>query len=143
VFDLTQLIEKTIDEIKLITKPNQEIIYQHEGTNEVTLDKKFSRNICTNLLSNAIQYSEKNIFINTSITSERIQIIVKDQGIGIPKEEQEYLFTRFFRAKNATNIQGTGLGLNIVRKYLELMNGSITFESELQVGTTFTITFPL
>lgn len=143
VFDLTQLIEKTIDEIKLITKPNQEIIYQHEGTNEVTLDKKFSRNICINLLSNAIKYSEKNIFINTSITSERIQIIVKDQGIGIPKEEQEYLFTRFFRAKNATNIQGTGLGLNIVRKYLELMNGSITFESELQVGTTFTITFPL
>lgn len=143
VFDLPQLIEKTIDEIKLITKPNQEIIYQHEGTNEVTLDKKFSRNICINLLSNAIKYSEKNIFINTLITSERIQIIVKDQGIGIPKEEQEYLFTRFFRAKNATNIQGTGLGLNIVRKYLELMNGSITFESELQVGTTFTITFPL
>lgn len=142
-FDLEELVFKTIDEIKLITKPNQTIIYQHEGSNEVTLDRKFSRNICINLLSNAIKYSEKDIFINTSITPKRIQIIVKDQGIGIPKEEQEYLFTRFFRAKNATNIQGTGLGLNIVRKYLELMNGSITFESELQVGTTFTITFPL
>lgn len=142
-FDLEELVLKTIDEIKLITKPNQTIIYQHEGSNEVTLDRKFSRNICINLLSNAIKYSEKDIFINTSITPKRIQIVVKDQGIGIPKEEQEYLFTRFFRAKNATNIQGTGLGLNIVRKYLELMNGSITFESELQVGTTFTITFPL
>ena len=142
-FDLEELVFKTIDEIKLITKPNQTIIYQHEGSNEVTLDRKFSRNICINLLSNAIKYSEKDIFINTSITPKRIQIVVKDQGIGIPKEEQEYLFTRFFRAKNATNIQGTGLGLNIVRKYLELMNGSITFESELQVGTTFTITFPL
>ena len=142
-FNLTDLVYNTIDEIKLITKPNQKIIYQHEGTNEVTLDRKFSRNICINLLSNAIKYSEKDIFISTSITPEKIQIIVKDQGIGIPKEEQEYLFTRFFRAKNATNIQGTGLGLNIVRKYLELMQGSITFESELQVGTTFTITLPL
>lgn len=142
-FDLNELVEKVIDEIKLIAKPNQVIVYQHEGTNEVTLDIKFTRNICINLLSNAIKYSEKDIFINTSITPEQIQIIVKDQGMGIPKEEQEYLFTRFFRAKNATNIQGTGLGLNIVRKYLELMNGTITFESELQVGTTFTITFPL
>ncbi|MFK7948347.1 MAG: PAS domain S-box protein [Saprospiraceae bacterium] len=142
-FDLNQLVTKVIDEIKLISKPNQTIIYQHEGTNEVTLDIKFTRNICINLLSNAIKYSEKDIFINTSITSKQIQIIVQDQGMGIPKEEQEYLFTRFFRAKNATNIQGTGLGLNIVRKYLELMNGTITFESELQVGTKFIITFPL
>lgn len=142
-FDLNQLVEKVTDELRLLAKPNQAIIYKHEGTNDVTLDMKFTRNICINLLSNAIKYSDKDIFINTSITPKQIQIIVKDQGMGIPKEEQTYLFTRFFRAKNATNIQGTGLGLNIVRKYLELMNGTITFESELQVGTTFTITFPL
>lgn len=142
-FDLNQLVKKVIDEIKLIAKPNQNIIYKHEGTNEVFLDLKFSRNICINLLSNAIKYSDKDIFINTSITPNQITITVRDQGIGIPKTEQEYLFTRFFRAKNATNIQGTGLGLNIVRKYLELMNGSITFESELQKGTEFRVTFPL
>lgn len=138
-FDLPKLVKKLIDELKLITKPNQMIIYNHQGTSEVFLDLKFTRNICINLLSNAIKYSEKDIFINTEITTNQISIIVKDQGIGIPKGEQEYLFTRFFRAKNATNIQGTGLGLNIVRKYLELMNGTITFESKLQEGTTFTV----
>lgn len=142
-FDLTDLVTKIIDQIKLITKPNQKIIYQNEGTNDVYLDLKFTRNICINLLSNAIKYSEKDILINTSITSEEIIIKVRDYGIGIPKEEQEYLFTRFFRAKNATNIQGTGLGLNIVRKYLELMNGSISFESKLQEGTIFIVKFPL
>jgi|AntRauTorckE5430_2_1112549.scaffolds.fasta_scaffold01812_4 PAS domain S-box-containing protein len=142
-FDLKELVLKTVDEIKMLTKPNQDIIYHHEGTTEVFLDIKFTRNICINLLSNAIKYSEKDIFINTEITKETIKITVKDQGIGIPKEEQEYLFTRFFRAKNAINIQGTGLGLNIVRKYLELMNGTITFESELNEGTMLIIIFSL
>jgi signal transduction histidine kinase len=142
-FDLKQLVLNTVDEIKMITKPNQVIIYEHKGETEVFLDMKSARNICINLLSNAIKYSEKDIFINTEITQEKIKITVKDQGIGIPQEEQEYLFTRFFRAKNATNIQGTGLGLNIVRKYLELMNGTITFESKLNEGTTFFIEFPL
>lgn len=142
-FDLKELVTNTVDEIKMITKPNQAIIYEHKGETKVFLDMKSARNICINLLSNAIKYSEKDIFINTEITKEKIKIKVKDQGIGIPQEEQEYLFTRFFRAKNATNIQGTGLGLNIVRKYLELMNGTITFESGLNEGTTFFIEFPL
>jgi signal transduction histidine kinase len=62
--------------------------------------------------------------------------------MGIPKEEQDHLFERFFRAKNVTNIQGTGLGLNIVGKYLEAMNGKIDFISELDKGTTFTVTIP-
>ena len=132
-----------MDEIKLITKQNQHIIYEHKGPTEVFMDMKFSRNICINLLSNAIKYSDKDILINTEIDTDNITITVRDHGIGIPLEEQEYLFTRFFRAKNATNIQGTGLGLNIVRKYLELMNGRITFDSRLNEGTTFFITFPL
>ncbi len=143
-FCLKTLVEKTIDEMKSITKSNQKIEYQHFGKEvSVFLDKKFTQNICINLISNAIKYSEKTIFMVTEVQERGIIIKVKDQGIGIPKEEQEYLFTRFFRAKNAINIQGTGLGLNIVRKYLELMNGEITFESQLNVGTTFTITLPL
>lgn len=142
-FDLNSLVLKVVDELKMITKPEQRIVYTHNGSNQVFLDITFIRNICINLLSNAIKYSEKDIFINTEITQNQITIKVKDQGIGIPKEEQEYLFTRFFRAKNATNIQGTGLGLNIVRKYLELMSGTIDFESELNQGTTFTVIFPL
>jgi two-component system, LuxR family, sensor kinase FixL len=67
---------------------------------------------------------------------------IRDEGIGIPSEEQEHLFTRFFRAHNVENIQGTGLGLTIVKRYLELMDGSIHFESHLGVGTIFKISLP-
>lgn len=67
---------------------------------------------------------------------------MKDSGIGISKENQKHLFERFFRGHNATHIQGTGLGLNIVTKYTELMNGSIDFESKENKGTTFTIIIP-
>ena len=67
---------------------------------------------------------------------------IRDEGIGIPSEEQEHLFTRFFRAHNVENIQGTGLGLTIVKRYLELMKGSIHFESQLGIGTFFKISLP-
>ena len=67
---------------------------------------------------------------------------VKDEGIGIPADEQKHLFERFFRAKNASNIQGTGLGLNIVQQYVHLLGGTINFVSEENVGSTFEITIP-
>lgn len=76
------------------------------------------------------------------VHKDLVSIRVKDEGIGIPEEEQENLFTKFFRAKNATNIPGTGLGLNIVKKYVELLDGNISFISKHQEGTTFTIEFP-
>jgi signal transduction histidine kinase len=66
---------------------------------------------------------------------------VADAGIGISKEDKEHLFQRFFRGQNATNIQGTGLGLNIVAKFVELMNGSIHVETEINKGTTFILRF--
>ena len=65
------------------------------------------------------------------------------QGIGIPKTEQKNLFSRFFRAKNATNIKGTGLGLNIVKSYLDLLNGNINFESRENVGSKFIVKIPI
>jgi two-component system, LuxR family, sensor kinase FixL len=142
-FSIVEFSLEMVEDLQGILKPAQQIIYQHKGdTEEISLDKKFIHNVCINLLSNAIKYSDKAILFTTTVTHDKIYISVKDQGIGIPKEEQEYLFTRFFRAKNATNIQGTGLGLNIVRKYLELMGGEIVFESELNKGTTFKVIFP-
>jgi signal transduction histidine kinase len=66
---------------------------------------------------------------------------IADTGIGISKEDKEHLFQRFFRGQNATNIQGTGLGLNIVAKFVELMNGSIHVETEINKGTTFILRF--
>src|SRR6185503_16946470 len=103
-------------EINGILKPGQKVDYKHEGNTSAQLDKQMVRNILLNLVSNAIKFSpeNKNIEVNTNVSDMEISIKVKDQGMGIPKEEQDHLFERFFRAKNVTNIQGTGLGLNIV-----------------------------
>mgnify|MGYP002375080814 FL=1 len=81
--------------------------------------------------------------MRTVNSGESLRLSVRDQGIGISKEDQEHLFERFFRAKNATEIQGTGLGLHIVSKYVELLDGIIEFNSELGKGTEFIITFNL
>lgn len=67
---------------------------------------------------------------------------MRDSGIGIPKKDQKHLFEKFFRANNAINIKGTGLGLHIVKRYLDLMKGSITFRSKENAGTTFIVTLP-
>ena len=68
---------------------------------------------------------------------------VRDEGIGIPEEDQKHMFDRFFRASNAGNVQGTGLGLNIVKRYLDLLDGSITFSSKYGEGTTFKVIIPI
>jgi signal transduction histidine kinase len=96
-----------------------------------------------NLLSNAIKFSPEGamIFLSSEVDEKTIIIAVKDKGLGIPEDDKKHLFERFFRANNVTNIQGTGLGLHIVSKYVELMNGTIAVESELEKGTTFTIQF--
>ena len=97
-----------------------------------------------NLVSNAIKFSpeDKTIEVISAFDIQHLKISVRDSGIGISKEDQQHLFERFFRGHNATHIQGTGLGLNIVLKYLELMNGSIDFKSQENKGTVFTITLP-
>ena len=82
------------------------------------------------------------IELTIGVNKKAAKIKVKDNGIGIPMEEQKNLFGKFYRATNAINIQGTGLGLNIVKKYLELLEGNITFVSKPNKGTTFTIEFP-
>jgi PAS domain S-box-containing protein len=143
-FLISEMVEEVILDVNGMLKNAQKIEYVKEGENFVCSDKQMIRNILLNLVSNAIKFSAegKIIKIQTSVNDNTIQIQVIDQGIGIPKEEQENLFGRFFRAKNATNIQGTGLGLNIVGKYLELLNGEISFESELNIGSTFIVKIP-
>lgn len=138
------LSEEIISEINGILKPGQKVVYSHSGLTSASLDKQMVRNILLNLISNAIKFSpeDKVIELITFIDAEKITITVVDRGMGIPKEEQEYLFQRFFRARNVTNIQGTGLGLNIVGKYLEIMDGTISFESQVDIGTTFKIVIP-
>ncbi len=144
-FNLIQFVEEVREELQVLAKPGQTIQYSHTGEiHDVVLDKQLLRNVCINLLNNAIKYSQegKSIEFTTSVGKEII-ISVTDHGMGIPPEDQEHLFERFFRAANVTAIQGTGLGLNIVRRYVQLLNGKIEFTSEINKGTTFTIVLPL
>lgn len=142
-FNVQELITNICNELQAIAKKSQEIIYKHQGSTTVFLDITLLRNIFINLLSNAIKFSPEKgcIEVSSTITDSDIVFKVKDDGMGISKEDQEHLFERFFRAKNATNIQGTGLGLHIVGKYVELMEGRIECTSELEKGTTFIISF--
>lgn len=144
-FDIRELSDEALEEISPVLKEQQVIDYNHFGeTSLLELDKNIIKNILINLLSNASKYSGegKKIFFTTSIIDHNLDIVVKDEGIGIPEEDKPYLFSRFFRAHNTQNIQGTGLGLNIVKKYVDLLDGKINFISELNKGTTFTITIP-
>lgn len=142
--DVKVLASEVINEITGILKPNQNLNYKHIGDTIAVLDKQMLRNIFLNLLSNAIKFSPEGKSIDMLIKVDKgcFDLTVSDKGMGIPADEQEHLFERFFRAKNVTNVQGTGLGLNIVAKYLETMGGKISFTSELNVGTTFMVFIP-
>ena len=98
-----------------------------------------------NLLSNAFKYSEGcgNVKLNLSIIDDFVQIEVIDNGIGIPKEDQSKLFNTFYRASNSNGIQGTGLGLYIIRMFTKKNSGRVYLESELGKGTKVTLRFPL
>jgi len=144
-FNFREFIEDAIEEMHgMSKKKQQEIHLQYDGHEQVYQDKKILRNVLLNLLSNAIKYSPegKTIFISSEIKDERVNLAVKDEGIGIPLEAQKNLFDKFFRARNAVNIQGTGLGLNIVKRYVELLDGIISFDSIENAGTVFTVSFP-
>lgn len=145
-FDLVKLSEEITEEMQLVAKQNQNIIYQHTGTaSAVNLDPNLLKNCIINLIANAIKYSGENTFIefNTEINERDCIVTIKDNGIGIPDADQKHLFEAFFRAHNTGNIPGTGLGLNIVARYVSLMNGKVDFNSQLNKGTLFTITFSL
>ncbi|MBX7181671.1 MAG: PAS domain-containing sensor histidine kinase [Bacteroidia bacterium] len=143
-FDIQNYIPETLKELQGICKEGQFIDYKHQGESLAYLDKKLLKNILLNLVSNAIKFSPngKAIEVYTEVSPSKCILKVTDYGIGIPKQDQKHLFQRFFRGHNVNHIQGTGLGLNIISKYAELLKGSVTFKSVENQGTTFTITFP-
>lgn len=143
-FDLYDFSEDIIEEVNGILKLGQRINLLYNGESEIVQDKRILKNVLLNILSNAIKYSaeEKDIHLSIEVNHGIVAIKIRDEGIGIPEEEQKELFGKFFRARNAVNIQGTGLGLNIVKKYVELLDGNISFISKHNEGTTFIIVFP-
>jgi PAS domain S-box-containing protein len=143
--DLGELFTEVMEEIRMQLKEGQQIQIEGDTGKHVLLsDVRILRNILFNLLSNAIKYSDpgKGIFLSHSHELSVVNIIIRDEGIGIPQEDHKHMFDRFFRASNAGNIPGTGLGLNIVRRYVDLLGGSITFSTEYRKGTTFVVSIP-
>jgi len=139
--DVSISLEK---EKQMICKKNQHIVYQHTGdVGSFFLDSHLLKSSIINLISNAIKYSGEDSFIefSTEIKNNTCKIIVRDNGIGIPEEEKVNLFEPFFRANNTGNIPGTGLGLNIVKRYVSLMDGKMEYTSDVNKGTSFVMTF--
>jgi PAS domain S-box-containing protein len=143
---LQEFISDMITELSTVCKLGQRMEYKtkhHQA--EVEVDKRIIRHILYNLISNAIKFSDDNAIILVHSETSPTQIVLKvvDKGIGISEEDQKHLFESFFRGHNATNIPGTGLGLNIIYRYIQLLNGSIQLESKINIGTTFTVTLPI
>lgn len=139
-----ELLCQIKEEMELSKKKDQTITI--EGSSEpVVTDSNILKNILLNLVSNAIKYSKDDgeIIIKLEAHADRVSFSVVDQGIGIPEAEQKNLFSRFFRAANATNIAGTGLGLTIVKRYADLLKGTVSFSSKENEGSTFTLGLPL
>src|SRR5690606_10633695 len=123
-FDLKDLAIEVKGEMQGYLKKRQKISFNHTGEKtKVRLDKQLIKNIFFNLLSNASKYSPEGspIFLETFVDSDLVQIEVRDVGIGIPEKDQVHLSSPFFRAGNVSDIQGTGLGLNIVKRYIDIM----------------------
>jgi len=143
--NLGELIADTLDEMKAIIKKDQYFELELRKDCNGFTDKKLFRNIIINLVSNAVKFSEEGakIVIRGNVKDGLASISVIDQGIGISDNDKGHLFSSFFRAANATNIQGTGLGLHIVKRYVDLLGGEVSVESELNKGTTVNFTIPV
>ncbi len=144
-FSVPEFVDDIVDEVKAQLKNDQKIEYSCSGTAIFYTDKRMLKNILLNLLSNGIKFSGegKTIFLETYQDQQQLKLVIKDQGIGIPDEDKEHLFTTFFRASNVSNIQGTGLGLAIIKRYVSLLHGEIILESIIGEGTTITVKLPM
>lgn len=143
---LAPFLREMEDEVNLLLKKGQKLNFPSPSAEWVIkTDPKLLRNILLNLLSNASKYSseEQTIHLRVEKGESTIIFAVKDEGMGIPIEDQKHLFTRFFRAHNVENIKGTGLGLHIVERYLDLLGGEIEFTSEMGQGSVFRVSLPI
>ena len=144
--DIKAFFDEFLQEIGSIKKVKQKIRFTYEGSDSTIMTDKFLlKNILTNLVSNAIEYSphDAEIELAAELKKDALRIRVTDQGIGIPENDQHQIFKRFYRGQNAHNVEGTGLGLNIAKKYIRLLKGTIEFTSQLNKGTTFIAIIPV
>lgn len=144
-FKLSKILNEVIYNANMLLKDGQKINYP-ENIDDLSLhqDEKILELSLSNIVHNAIKYSPEHTNIDIKIIQNDKNTVfkIKDNGIGIPEVEQKNIFNRYFRAENVLNIQGTGIGLNIVKSHLENLGGSIEFSSKEHDGSVFTITLP-
>jgi PAS domain S-box-containing protein len=141
--DIQKYFSSVLAELQGLRKTRQLFKYVHEGCETVNTDPSMLKHIIYNLVSNAVKFSAEDavIEIETSNKNHQFNLLIKDNGIGIPEEDQRYLFDLFYRASNVSNIQGTGLGLHIIKRYTELLGGTIECVSRVNEGTKFNVSF--
>jgi PAS domain S-box-containing protein len=144
-FGVREFLDEVVEEMRPLAKPGQQIHCEYTGIGAFVTDKRLLKNILINLLSNALKFSPEGATIWLRVAHPAgggLNLAVKDQGIGISREDQQHLFSSFFRGGNALNIEGTGLGLHIVKRYIDLLGGAVHLESALGDGTTVSIDLP-
>jgi signal transduction histidine kinase len=144
--DLVKFCGELVEEMQLSAGAKHTLTFASQVKSApASMDENLLRHIVSNLFSNAIKYSPQGGEVQCTLTCQADQAIlqVKDQGIGIPLEDQAHLFETFHRASNIRNIPGTGLGLAIVKRSVDAHGGTINVSSQVGVGTTVTVTLPL
>ena len=142
-FSVSEFFDDLVSALAGMKKPGQDIeLVISNPSSRFSTDTSMLRKILLNGLSNAIKFSQKNVFLRVQMLENSMEITIQDQGIGISEQDQKHLFERFFRGGNANIIPGTGLGLHIMDRYVRLIQGQLSLTSELDQGTTITYLLP-
>lgn len=144
--DLGALFRDIIEDFKPLVGSKHTLLFKKTGRySKAILDEKLLRLIATNLLSNAIKYSPDGGAIRIELACKKREIVLKvmDNGLGIPEKDRPHIFGAFHRAANVSTIPGTGLGLSIAREAVLIWGGTITFDTQVDAGTTFTVILPV
>ncbi len=143
--DIEEFCQRVVDKFRLMSAATHRIAFSADGEHfQAAADPQLLHSILSNLLSNAIKYSPDGGMIQVDIFPKdtEFELSVTDEGLGISQEDRSHLFDAFQRGKNVSGIKGSGLGLSIVKQFVELHGGTITVESEAHKGSTFTVTLP-
>jgi signal transduction histidine kinase len=144
--NIVEYCRDIVDEFRLTYEESHALIFSSPATEiYATIDTKVMRQVLSNLVSNAIKYTPEGgeIIVYVSNGGRYAKVRVSDNGIGIPQDDQKYLFQPFHRASNVDTLPGTGLGLSIAKQAVELHNGTISIESQVGVGTSITVNLPI
>lgn len=143
--DIAELVSEVCETHRALAEDHAISCHIADLPDTIEADSEAIRQVLSNLLCNAVKYSpgSPQIWLTATADPDTVHISVRDQGLGIDTEDVPHVFGRFFRAKTSTGIAGTGLGLNLARKLVEMHGGAIEVESRVREGTTFTVRLPV